>query len=417
MNFTHLHVHSYYSPMRGVSSIEELCEAAQLMGMSRIALTDTNGLYGLIFFLEIAKEHKLEPIVGAELVTEKHRAVLLVKDSIGYSNLCRLISERHCNDQFDPLKSIQQYRDGLIIITDDRPLLRVLKRQARDDLYVEMSPGYGMHEAYAYSRESGIPPVATNRVYFVNPEQYSLHKVLRAVDLNTKLSRLTEKDLCRPHSSLRSASAMHEQFPHAPHAVENSERIADECKREWEFSETIFPEFQQLGHQQAFDRLKEMTYEGAYWRYGEVTPEIQKRIEYELSLIGEKKYAHYFLTVYDIVKQNPRTCGRGSAAASIVSFCLGITHVDPIKYNLFFERFLNHGRTDPPDIDVDFAWDERDKIFDYVFAKYGTQRAAMVSNHVGFQTRAAVREVAKVYGMPDGEIQRISKRLARELVP
>jgi error-prone DNA polymerase len=157
--------------------------------------------------------------------------------------------------------------------------------------------------------------------------------------------------------------------------------------------------------------LKEECYRGAERRYGELSDSVRKRLEHELKIVEDKGFASYFLIVRDIVRQSARTCGRGSAAASLVAYCLGITHVEPIGRNLFFERFLNEGRVDPPDIDIDFPWDERDGIFDYVFRKYGSGRAAMISNHVGFRARAATREVAKVYGLPEQEIKAVTQRM------
>ncbi len=159
--------------------------------------------------------------------------------------------------------------------------------------------------------------------------------------------------------------------------------------------------------------LEGMCYDGAERRYGELSDALLSRLDYELGIIRDKGFAEYFLVVEDIVRQSPRTCGRGSAAASLVSYCLGITHVDPVRYDLFFERFLNRGRTDPPDIDVDFPWDERDDVLQYVFDKYGTSRSAMIANHVAFRARAAVREIAKVYGLPESEIATVTGRLAR----
>ena len=173
----------------------------------------------------------------------------------------------------------------------------------------------------------------------------------------------------------------------------------------------MFPSFDLPGGADAFEYLKEECYRGAERRYGELSDSVRKRLEHELKIIKDKGFATYFLIVRDIVRQSTRTCGRGSAAASLVSYCLGITHVEPITHNLFFERFLNEGRTDPPDIDIDFPWDERDGVFDYVFRKYGAVRAAMISNHVGFRARAAVREVAKVYGLPEQEIKAVTQRM------
>jgi error-prone DNA polymerase len=175
----------------------------------------------------------------------------------------------------------------------------------------------------------------------------------------------------------------------------------------------VFPGFAAPTGEDSFSYLEGMCYDGAERRYGELSDAMLSRLDYELGIIRDKGFAEYFLVVEDIVRQSPRTCGRGSAAASLVSYCLGITHVDPVRYNLFFERFLNRGRTDPPDIDVDFAWDERDGVLQYVFDKYGTSRSAMIANHVAFRARAAVREIAKVYGLPESEIAAVTERLAR----
>ncbi|MBW2000473.1 MAG: DNA polymerase III subunit alpha, partial [Deltaproteobacteria bacterium] len=230
-------------------------------------------------------------------------------------------------------------------------------------------------------------------------------------DMNSKLSRLTYEDTCREHNYLVGPGAMIEQFPHAPEAVSNTLEVAEACLSEWDFSRIIFPTFEGMDDRRAFERLYRQTTEGCRRRYGEITREIQERVEHEMKIIREKNFAHYFLVVADITRRANHSCGRGSAAASIVSYALGITHVDPIRHNLFFERFLNPGRKDPPDIDVDFAWDERDRIIDYVFAKYGAARTAMVANHNTYGARSAIREVAKVFGLTPGEIDRVTSKI------
>lgn len=209
------------------------------------------------------------------------------------------------------------------------------------------------------------------------------------------------------------AARMTARFPHTPEAVANTLRIAETCHTDWRFGETIFPAFRQLTDDDAFLTLKKQTYAGAQDRYGAITQAIRDRIEKELAIIRHKRFAHYFLVVEEIVRQAPRTCGRGSVASSIVSYCLNITHVDPIKHNLFFERFLNPGRKDPPDIDIDFPWDERDDILKWVFECYGKRQAAMVANQNSLGFRAAIREVAKVYGMPAKEIGKVSSQVTR----
>lgn len=411
MNFIHLNTHSSFSKGWGIGSVANLCQSANAFGMESFALTDTNNLYGLIFFLEAAREAGIQPIVGSEILTDNNRAVLLVKDREGYANLCRIISDRKCHNDFDFIVSLKKYRQGLIILSDDFRLLKSLKHDSNRDIYVEMSPGYDMHKCLAFSRASQIPPVATNRVFFTEKKQFQIHRVLRSIDLNSKLSRLKRDDCCRDHNFFNSAPSMIDQYPHAPEAISNTIEVSNQCMKEWDIFSLTFPDFENMNNKQAFDSLYEATIEGCKKRYGDVTPQVKKRIDHEMKIIKEKHFSHYFLVVADLAAKVPRSCGRGSAAASIVSYALGITHVDPIKHNLFFERFLNPGRVDPPDIDIDFAWDEREQVLDYLFSRHGNKRAAMVANHNTFGARSAVREVAKVFGLTEQEIGRITDKI------
>ncbi len=412
--FVHLHVHSDYSAMRGVSSLEELCAATRRQGLQTMAVTDTNGLYGAVRFLEQAKQEGIRPILGAELTTGDHRALLLVETPDGYANLCRLLSERHCDPSFRFIEAVARHRSGLIVATDDAVALANWATEDRQQLYVELTPGPAMQQTLQLSRRLGLPPVATNRVYFVRPDDFPTHRLLRAIAHNTTFSRLPEEACCSPRQWLISPGRMAAELPHVPEALENSVRIAQSCHSDWQFGDTIFPAFRRFSEDEAFAALKEKTYNGAQERYGTISPDVRARIEKELAVIREKRFAHYFLIVREIIEQETLTCGRGSVAASIVSYCLKITHVDPLKHHLFFERFLNPGRKDPPDIDIDFPWDTRDGILDWVFQKYGEHQAAMVANQNSLGFRAAIRETAKVYGMPADEIGAMSARVCRQ---
>jgi len=410
--FVHLHVHSALSPNWGVHSPEALCARAAGLGFRSLALTDRNGVYGLPRFIEGAREAGISPIVGCEAVTKLHRAVLLARNVEGYANISRLLSDLHCRKGFDLVEGLAEFRHGVVVLSDDGRVLAGLKRMGHDALFVELSPGHGLHRALALSRDLRLPPVASSRAVFLENQDVHLHKVLRAIGLNTKLSRLTPEDTACESDLLHLPGRMAEFFPHCPEALSNTEVVAELCRRDWDFSGTIFPAFRGMGDDTAFNELLRRSREGALWRYGCIDQKVEERLDKELAIIRDKGFAHYFLVVEEISKQSARTCGRGSAAASLVAYCLGITHVDPIKHNLFFERFLNEGRTDPPDIDIDFPWDERDDILDFAFARYGARRAAMVSNHVGFKGRSALREVAKVYGLPDFEIKEITERVS-----
>jgi len=410
MNFIHLHIHSQYSMMRGTAGLESLCRRAKELGMEAMALTDTNGLYGLVCFIQIAVETGIRPIVGAEVVTPASRAVLLVKDRKGYEGLCRIITRRHTDHAFDLADALCANSEGLVVLSDTIPLLRRLK--GRDDLYAELTGGKQWRRVLNAAVRYGIPAAATNGVYFLHPGEYGLHRLLRAIDLNTKLSRLSEAETAPPQAWLKPQAAMAAVFPDVPDALENTWIIAEKCSYRPDFRPTLPSGFEGMDAETVMRVLRRKCEKGAVRRYGEITAPVRERLNRELGIIGEKGFGAVFLMMADIVGRAPRTCGRGSAAASIVSYCLGITHVDPVKHNLFFERFLNPGRLDPPDIDVDFPWDERDDILDYVFKKYGPERSAMVANHVGMRLRAAVREVAKVYGLPDNEIKQVTDRLS-----
>ena len=295
----------------------------------------------------------------------------------------------------------------------DHGLLGDLGRQSGNaHLAVIVTPGAPHLGLIAFARRAGVPAVAAGDIFFADPGSRALHRLLRAIDLNTKLSRLPEEACAPPSAWMMPSSMVARSFPDCPEVLGVTSLIAADCSMsEPPWGRLVFPSWEDLPSEAAFERLKHECFEGAKRRYGQVTHPVRKRLDHELEIIQKKNFADYFLVVQDIVKQSPRTCGRGSAAASVVSYCLGITHVDPVKHDLFFERFLNEGRVDPPDIDVDFAWDERDAILDYVFSKYGSERAAMVSNHLCFRGRAAVREVAKVYGLPDDEIRAVTSKL------
>lgn len=411
-SFIHLHVHSSFSPNWGLHSPHTLCTAARSLGMQALAITDRNGLYGFPEFLAAAKKHQLIPLVGSELVSGRQRALLLVKNQRGYGNLCRLISALHEDSDFDLANALASHRQGLIILSDDPVLLTRLIQQDRTDVYVELSPGHNLESCGKLASQLDLPPVATTRAVFLQDTDQQLHRVLRAISGNTTLDRLAADDCARPAARLCSAQDLAARLPHCPEALENTLRIAEACKTDWEDTTTIFPRYDNLADTEAANELRKRSRKGALWRYGNMQEKIEKRLEKELELIIQKGFSHYFLVVQELAGRSPNTCGRGSAAASLVAYCLGITHVDPMRYNLFFERFLNEGRRDPPDIDIDFPWDERDSVLEYAFTRYGRQRAAMVANQIGFKSRSALREVAKVFGLPAAEIQSITGRLA-----
>ena len=374
-------------------------------------------------FFDLARDAGLLPILGAEVTSPGAagpRATLLVRDRQGYAALCRLLTRRHLEERFDLTAALAGESDGLAVIAGSLPLLLAVRRERGPrDLYLALGPAGtpgaqrgGMLQAIADARRAGIEPVAVNEVHFLDARDFERHRLLRAIALNTTRDRVPPEELAPPSAWLKPVAEMERLVPHCPEALETAARLADECALDappW--GELVFPRFATAD---PFALLRARCEAGALWRYGAVTPAVRARLEHELAIIRDKDFADYFLVVQEIVRQSPRTCGRGSAAASIVSYCLGITHVEPIRHDLYFERFLNRGRVDPPDIDVDFCWDERDAVIDWVFQAFGEKRVAMIGNHVTLRARAAVREVAKVYGLPAAEIERVTGRLAHD---
>ncbi|MFH1852008.1 MAG: DNA polymerase III subunit alpha [Candidatus Neomarinimicrobiota bacterium] len=409
---THLNVHSRFSAMRGTVSQQELLTAAREQGMDYLALTEVNGLWGFIRFVQHAHAAEVKPIAGANIITGDADLVLLVENTTGYANLCRIISAVHDDENAQLEGLIEPHSGGLFILAHRCENLERLAAIVPDShLFVELRPGTTEAVARQMSRRFNLEMVVTGDVYFLRPEDQPAHQVLRAIEKNATLSQLTAADYKSAAHYFCDEKEMIRRFPNSLDAINNSSFLAERCKTDWNFVNTIFPGLDLKNQHHSNTRLRELVEQGARERYGSITAEVRRRIDYELELITQKGFAPYFLVVRDIVRQTKSTIGRGSAAASIVSYCLYITQVDPLLFNLQFERFIHPERESMPDIDVDFPWDERDDIIDYVFKKYGTSRTAMVASQVFLRPRSAIREVAKVYGLSNEEINAITKRI------
>ncbi|NNF98660.1 MAG: DNA polymerase III subunit alpha [Desulfobacteraceae bacterium] len=409
-----LTVRSHYSLMWGTASIGNVCRTARRLGYSRLALTDTDNLYGLWPFLAACRREGLTPIIGAEITDPgtKRRAVCLVATDEGYTNLCRMITRRHMISSFHLARDLPDFAKGLVVLTQDAELLT-----AWHDAGVTVAgaiprhPVSRDHRLGRTARHLGVQLVATPGSFFLDPEDYAIHRLLRAIDLNTSLSRLGPADVAPDSAWLAGPGEYERRFAICPEALSASHELADYLSFTGPDFGLVMPPWEGDRHRGADRCLRAAAYTGARKRYGLELPEpIVERLEHELGIIRDMNFSAYFLIVRDIVKRSSRTCGRGSGAASLIAYCLKITNVCPVKHNLYFGRFLNPGRKDPPDIDVDFAWDERDDVLDDVLTRFAG-RAAMVSSHVLFQPRMAVRETAKVFGLTDGEIGQVSKRL------
>ena len=400
--------------MWGVDGIRTICRAAARLGYDRLALTDTDNLYGLWTFLAACRQEGLQPIVGAELTDpcSARRVICLVENASGYGNLCRILTQRHLNADFDIQAAVRAHARGLCFLVTDPGLL---KAWHQDGVWVAAHmprrPLLRSHPLCRMADRLRIPLVASPSSFFLSSEDVLIHRLLRAIDKNTALSRLEAGDVAPAGAYLASPETYVTRFAICPEAIRATREIAERLTFSGPSFGTVMPPWQGSKDGSVADCLRDAVYKGALARYGrELGEPVVERIEKELRIVNDMGFPAYFLIVRDIVTHSPRTCGRGSGAASIVAYCLGITNVCPLKHNLYFERFLNPGRNDPPDLDVDFAWDERDAVLDRALTKY-RGHVAMVSNHVFFQPRMALREVAKVFGLPDREIDTLMKRL------
>lgn len=412
---TPLVVRSHYSFGRGTASPAALCRAARQMGYRRLALTDTDNLCGLWPFLAACERAGITPIIGAEVTqpdaAPKLRAVCLVQDAGGYANLCRLLTRRHLENNFHLPTALVELGRGLTILGDDPALLAAVHEVGHAAAAMTPQPLPAAHPLRCTARRLGLPLVAVADSVMITPADRDLHRLLRAIDANLSLSRVPESGLAPEDAWLAPPAEYRRRFAALPRAVDTGEALAEALTFTGPRFGVVLPPWQSLDHRPAAAWLREAAYAGAWQRYGrDLSETVVERLEHELAVIERMGFSPYFLVVRDIVAASPRTCGRGSGAASLVAYCLGITNVCPVRHNLYFGRFLNPGRADPPDIDVDFAWDERDRVIAGVLEQWGVH-AAMVSSHIAFQPRMAVRETARAFGLTEAEIGRITRRL------
>jgi len=399
--------------MRGCSSPASICKRAQELGYTVLALTDCDSLAGVWPFLAACKRYGIRPLIAAEISNRKNSetVICLVRNAIGYSNLCNLITRRKRDPLFTLEQNLIQYSDGLICITSSLPLLEKLQKSTID-LVVNLGDRPTEKSSYLkkWAQKKSVPVVAIPAVFMADKKERMLLQLMRAIE---NKSLLTSCEVKSGLSScwLQSPATYYEKFAVWPEALAEAENLARRCSFSGPPSDLVMPPWNRSGRGAAFS-LRQAAYEGACVRYGtDLSEAVVERLEMELRVIDSMGFSSYFLVVRDIVHQAVgersgrclRICGRGSGAASLVAYCLEITNVCPLKYNLYFERFLNPGRTDPPDIDIDFSWDERDGVLAQVLRKYG-HNAAMVSTIIRFQPRMAIRETARAFGLPAEEI-------------
>jgi len=420
-----------------------MIEKAESMKMRAIALTDHNTLSGAVEFFERANEKNIHPVIGSQLTIDNSNSViLLVKNQEGYRNLCKIITlgklrGGHLKFSLSD-DDIFKHKNGLILLSGGKKgritniiikrknkeagdwILRY-KRVFGEDFFIELqyhSPEdkLTLYKLYEIARLYSVPVVATNDVHLIDKSENSIRKVLCAISKNTTLEKV-EYDGSE-EQYFKSVAEMKQIFKRYPDAIKNSVEIAKRCKFCFSSGKNIFPVLNLPDGETPYSLLYKKCFEGLKRKYNPIPEKAMSRLVYELDIINQLGYCDYFLIVKDIVeycKGNGIPCvGRGSAADSIVSYVLDITKVDPVKYDLYFERFLNPERKEPPDIDLDLCWRRRDDVLNYIYKKYGQNKTAMICTFNTFKIRSAIADVAKTYGIPEKEVRSLTKSLPHQ---
>ena len=446
----HLHLHSYYSFLAGTLSIERMIAHAQRRGYEALALTDINNVSGIMEFHVRCREAGIKPIPGAELLAGASRAVLLARNWDGYMQICdaltelsvsypaaRIVMEDPSSAPADDPRSraeeageagaaagafladllLRHLHEDVILLSADRDLLHRLAGAAPFPCYVELSKDREARWPLLMdcAKTLSLPVVATNDVFFGEPGGRRLHTLLRAISTNSTLGTLDPAVLAAGNNSFIGEEEFREWFRHVPEALAAREDIIAQCDVSFDLEHSKFAAYTDVPEASKAQRLRVLTEEGLRMRYPHAQSEARARVEKELRVIGELGFLDYFLVTWDIIRYARHRAfpyvGRGSGANSIVAYCLQITNVDPIELDLFFERFLNPERRSPPDFDIDFSWRNRDEVIDYVLAKYGRDRTAMICTLSPFNPRGALREVGKVLGYSAAEIKQLTSLL------
>lgn len=463
LGFVHLHIHSEYSLLDGANRIKDLPVRAKELGMNAIAITDHGVMFGAIDFYKACKANGVKPIIGCEVyvaprgrkdkepkIDEKYNhLILLAKNNEGYKNLAKLVSLGfiegfYYKPRIDK-EILEKYHEGIICLSaclagevnqailnnnieEAKKVALWFKNLFGEDYYLEVQNN-GIKEQVLVnqklvdlSRELNIPLVATNDAHYLKKEDAYNHEVLLCIQTGKKM---TDEDRMRFDTDelyVKSPEEMIEYFKNIPESIENTVKIAEKCNVEFEFGHTILPNYdvpeQYSTH---YDYLESLTQAGLAKRYGQnITKEIQDRAQYELSVIKKMGYVDYFLIVWDYINYAkthniPVGPGRGSGAGSIVAYSIGITDIDPIKYNLIFERFLNPERISMPDFDVDFCYEKRDKVIEYVCDKYGKENVSQIITFGTMSARMVIRDVGRALDVPYAETDKLAKMIPNEL--
>ena len=464
MSFAHLHVHTEYSLLDGSNKIKECVSQVKALGMNSVAITDHGVMFGVIDFYRAAKKAGIKPILGCEVYVAPgsrfdkeafgsgddryYHLVLLAENDLGYNNLMKIVSKGFTEGYYYKprvdMEVLREYHEGIIALSAclagevQKNILRGMYSEGKaaalryeeifgkGNFFLEIQD-HGMPEQktvnqalFRMAQETGIELVATNDVHYTYAEDEKPHDMLLCIQTGKKVA---DEDRMRYEGGqyyIKSEQEMRNLFPYALQALENTQKIADRCNVEIEFGVTKLPKYDVPQGYTSWEYLNKLCFEGLEKRYPDANEELKERLNYELGVIKSMGYVDYFLIVWDFIKYakdheimvGP---GRGSAAGSLVSYCLEITTIDPIKYQLLFERFLNPERVSMPDIDVDFCFERRQEVIDYVVRKYGTDRVVQIATFGTMAARGVIRDVGRVMDLPYAFVDSISKMVPKEL--
>jgi DNA polymerase III alpha subunit len=414
----YLNSHSHFSMRYGTLSPDKLVEAAAAAGVTTLALTDINNTSAALNFVRACEARSIKPVLGIEFRDTEGRLLYigLARNNQGWANLCHFLTEHSLDAK--PLPEVAPAMEHIFLLypREVKPL-----RMFRDYEFIAMLPGQ-VNTLYTSPLQKHLDKlVALQPVFFLDEPGYKLHKILRAIDKNTLITRLSPTDVAPADAHFKTPEAIEALYATHPKLVSNAQQIMEACSIKFETGLQINRRAYTQSKAGDIALLTKLSEEGCKRRFApKQQRRAQERLLKELKVIAELDFAAYFLITWDVIRYARQAgyfhVGRGSGANSIVAYCVGITDVDPLELDLYFERFINPHRISPPDFDVDFSWDERDDVTDYLFKRYGRHHTALLATYSTFQYNAAVREVGKVFGLPKAEIDKICDALPK-LVP
>lgn len=404
----YLNCHSYHSLRYGTIPLKELVGLAVAHGVKAMALTDINTVTGIYDFIRDCEENNIKPLVGMEFrCKHQFRYIGLAKNTEGLAEMNRFLTNHNFSGKALPLQA-PEFKSAFVIYT-----LENAPEVLHENEFIGVRPEEVSGLLTSKHKNKIAQMVVLQPVTFNGKRQYNLHKVLRAIDTNSILSKLTENDYCRVSDFIKPIASLLPFYEKYPEIVSNTQRIIDDCNFQYDFSVKKNKLFFTESREGDIKLLTELAWEGFEKRYESQNTEAKIRVEKELKVVDELKFSAYFLITWDIVRYS-NSCGfmhigRGSGANSIIAYCLGITDICPIELDLYFERFLNLNRKTPPDFDIDWSWQERNVILEYIFEKYGRDHVAFCGTNVEFKYRSIFREVGKVFGLPKEELDVLAK--------